>query len=163
MPRGIHERRRRALRDAKQCELLPRLTRLDDSLQIFSPPSRRQICRLPVTHPGAAFVIADQPIVIVQEVDPVSPDRTLEIVGKMREPVGRLHQRGTLARGSPGNSYVIACLEVANRLRHSRRLLLVPEFSLLAPAARRGAGAAHVGTKCPAVTRFQPSGGTFLP
>ena len=112
---------------AAPCEMPSSVTgpvgsrRVDDRLQIVGPLIERQGAAVPVAHAAAALVVAHEPAVRREELDPVLPDRALPLVLEMREPVGGLDHDRTGARFGPRQARPVRRGDVANVLAKLRR------------------------------------------
>jgi hypothetical protein len=68
---------------------------LDNRVKVRSPLCQRQGPRVPIAHSTAALVVADEPGVSREELDPVLPYRALPFIFEVSEPIGRFYQRRT--------------------------------------------------------------------
>ena len=80
------------------------------------PALEREIAHVPVGHPAAALVVADEAEVLGEEPDPVPPDRALPLVLEMRQPVGGLDQQRAGAGLGPGELDAVRGAQVTDSL-----------------------------------------------
>ena len=55
----------------------------DDRFEILEPAIHRKIRHVPVAHPAAALVVADEAKMISEELNPVAPQRAFDVVQEM--------------------------------------------------------------------------------
>ena len=116
VPHRVGDARRRALRDSEQRERLARRGRFDDLLQVVDPALEGEVGDVPVRHPAAALVVADEAEVPAEEADPVAPDRALPLELEMGEPVRGLDQQRARSRLGPGELHAVARAQIADPL-----------------------------------------------
>src|SRR5205823_6453498 len=116
MAGGVRHARRSALRDAEEGDGLGDAGGVDDRLEIVGPSLEREVRRAPISHAASALVVAHVVEMIGEEAEPVVPHRTLPIELQMRQPVGRLDQRGPTARLGPREADAVGGDEVADGL-----------------------------------------------
>src|SRR5262249_52650958 len=85
-------------------------------LDVLDPAFERKLVDLPVRHPAAAFVPAQESEVIAEEVKPVPPNGALQLVLEMAQPVRRLDEDRTLADLGPGELDAVDRAQVADSL-----------------------------------------------
>jgi hypothetical protein len=109
----------RALRDAHQCEGFAQVGRVDDGFQVAQPMVQGEPTRVAAGHAAAAFVVAEQAVVLAEEPVPVAPDRAFQVVFQVAQPVGRLDQHRPAAERGPRQARAVAGGQVADRLLHA--------------------------------------------
>src|SRR5262249_575168 len=85
-------------------------------LEIADPALERQLIDLPVGHPAAAVVPTHEPEVVAEEAEPVPPDRALQLVLEVGEPVRRLDEDGSRADFGPGEPNAVFRAQVSDAL-----------------------------------------------
>jgi hypothetical protein len=102
MFRGVCSTDRGSLRNAEEGERLSQISRLHDVFHIRNPTFEGEVADIPVSHSAAALVVTNVAVVVSEEPDPVTPDRTLPLILEMRQPVCRFNHAGPRACFRPG-------------------------------------------------------------
>ena len=121
MTEGVADARGPTLRDPEQRHRFLGSSGIDDRSEICEPLIERQGTALPVAHAAAALVVPNEPEVRGEELNPVSPDRTLPLVLEVREPVGCLDDERTGAGLGPCEARPVPRVDVAHVLTELRR------------------------------------------
>src|SRR2546427_12432125 len=106
MPDGIRDADGAALRHAQEHESL-KPQRVDDRLHVTNPCIEGKVRALPIREAAPPFIVPHVPVKPREFLDPVPPHRAIQIELDVTQPVGRLHERGTLAGRSTGDSYTV--------------------------------------------------------
>src|SRR5262249_336448 len=120
MARGVGDADRRARRDPQEREWLLDLRGVHDRLEIPEPAGERQLGDVPGRYPPAGVVPAQGSEMVAEEAEPVPPDRALQLVLEMREPVRRLDQERTRADVGPGQLNAVFRAKVTDALAKLR-------------------------------------------
>ena len=100
---GVGHGHRAALRQAQQREAVE-VEGIDDPLQIVDEGVEGPLLDVVVRQPAAALVVADQRPGSGQALEPVAPHGAVPVVVEVGDPVGRPHQRRSLADRGVGQS-----------------------------------------------------------
>ena len=121
VPYRVDDRLRRPLRDPEERERLGRAGRRHHRLQVLDRALERGRAHVPVAHAAAALVVADEPEMLGEKVDPMAPDRALPLVLEVRQPVGGFDQQRARPRFRPGDLGPVSGVHIPDSLSRGAR------------------------------------------
>ena len=99
---------------------------VDDELEVVDPVVEAEVVDVPVRQPAAPLVVADQRAAVGEALQPVPPDRVLEVVVEVGQPVGRLDEHRPRAHRGVGDAGAVGRRAEADRLVQRDRPRLAP-------------------------------------
>ena len=125
----VRDRQRAALRRPEQRELIE-LRGIDDRLEVGHEHVERGVGRLALGQAAPARVVAVEAVAGAQRVEPGAPHGRLPVLADVREPVGRAHERITLAVHGIGEPRAVGRAREPNVLRERHPAPRVPRSNL---------------------------------
>src|SRR5690606_10089063 len=91
---------------------------LDNVLQVLYGAIERILRVFALGHAATAVVVANEAVVLCEELDPVAPHRAIQLILEMGQPIRRFHERRSVAHRRPRERRAVERLRQAYRLAH---------------------------------------------